>query len=135
MRAFVDTSALLALGRQSDQYHLDAVQILRNHAGEGLRFVGTTLILGELHGHLLYQRGPAAAGLTLSKLLEDPIHEWVPVSADLVREAQSRWLARFEDQSISLVDAVSFEVMRTRRLTHAFAFDHHFEVVGYSLLR
>jgi predicted nucleic acid-binding protein len=43
-------------------------------------------------------------------------------------------LARFADQELSLIDAVSFEVMRRNRLTHAFAFDRRFETAGFALL-
>jgi predicted nucleic acid-binding protein len=32
------------------------------------------------------------------------------------------------------VDAVSFEVMRRRRIEAAFAFDRHFETAGFRLL-
>ncbi|MEX1256737.1 MAG: PIN domain-containing protein [Gemmatimonadota bacterium] len=135
MRAFVDTSALLALSRRKDQHHEDAVEVARSPAAAGLRFVGTTLVLGELHAHLLHLRGPAEARIALSALLGDPIHEWVEVTAELVSEAANRWLERFADQPFSLVDAVSFEVMRREKLTHAFAFDRHFEVAGFTLLR
>lgn len=44
-------------------------------------------------------------------------------------------LARFADQRFSLVDAVSFEVMRQAGVTQAFAFDQRFEVAGFELLR
>lgn len=56
-------------------------------------------------------------------------------SADLVRDAVMEWLAHFADQRFSLVDAVSFEVMRQAGVSHAFAFDKHFEVAGFALLR
>jgi hypothetical protein len=69
------------------------------------------------------------------QLLDDPVHEWVQVSADLVRDAVTEWLARFADQRFSLVDAVSFEVMRQAGVSQAFAFDKHFEVAGFALLR
>jgi len=36
--------------------------------------------------------------------------------------------------AISFADAVSFEVMRRERLTHAFAFDKHFVTAGFKLL-
>jgi len=35
---------------------------------------------------------------------------------------------------LSLVDAVSFEVMRQRGLNEAFAFDRHFGEAGFSLV-
>jgi uncharacterized protein len=134
VRVLVDTSALLALARSRDEYHQRAVRIADRHLTAGGRFVGTTLVLAELHAHLLYLRGIREARTALERLLNDPIHEWVEVSADLVREAAGRWLARFADHDLTLADAVSFEVMRTRRLRRAFAFDHHFEIAGFELL-
>ena len=133
MRVLADTSALLALSRQQDQHHTRAVRIAERHLAAGGRYLGTTLILGELYSHLLYLRGPVGARAALTHLLDDPMHKWVDVTAALVREANTRWLMRFADQSCSLVDAVSFEVMRLEKVTQAFAFDHHFEVAGFEL--
>ena len=130
MQVLVDTSALLALSRRQDQHHVRAVRFAERHLAAGGRYLGTTLILGEFYSHVLYLRGPAGARDALTHLLEDPLHEWVDVSAALVREATARWLVRFADQRFSLVDAVSFEVMRQEKITQAFAFDRHFEVAG-----
>jgi predicted nucleic acid-binding protein len=33
-----------------------------------------------------------------------------------------------------LIDAVSFELMRRNKVTHAFAFDQHFAIAGFKLL-
>jgi len=38
------------------------------------------------------------------------------------------------DPTISLVDRVSFELMRRRRVSRAFAFDEHFAEQGFELL-
>ena len=135
MRALVDTGAVLAMFYARDRYHPRAVELERRHRFSGGRYVGTTLVLGEFHSQLLYLRGPSDARRAIDSLLNDPTHQWVAVSAELVAAATSNWLARFADQAFSLTDAVSFEVMRREKLTHAFAFDRHFEVAGFELLR
>jgi predicted nucleic acid-binding protein len=135
VRVFVDTSALYALRRQKDRHHARARELAAFHRSSGDRYVGTTLVLAELHSNLLYSRGPSEARDSIAKLMEDSAHEWIPVSLELMYAATMSWLARFADQRFSLTDAVSFEVMRREKLTHAFAFDRHFEVAGFELLR
>lgn len=135
MRALIDTGALIALARPRDQHHAEAVSTARSHREAGGSFLGSTLILGEFHSHLLFLRGPAGAHAVLVRLLVDLIHEWREVSSELAREATERWLLRFRDRPFSLVDAVSFELMRREGLDRAFAFDHRFEVAGFTLLR
>ncbi|HEV8357295.1 MAG TPA: PIN domain-containing protein [Gemmatimonadales bacterium] len=135
MRVLADTSGLLGLNRPEDRHHAQAVRIAERHKSSGGRYLGTTLVLGEFHAHLLRRRGPAYAREVLVTLLEDSDHEWAPVDEALIRDVATNWLARFPDQPFSLVDAVSFEVMRQQKLTHAFAFDRHFELAGFRLLR
>ncbi len=134
MRALVDTGALLALSRRKDQHHERAIDIAERYLGAGGQFVGTTLILAEFHSHLLYLRGSTEARVAVSALLDDPVHDGLAVSPDLQREAVVRWLARYPDQTFPLIDAVSFEVMRRHKVTHAFAFDRHFAAAGFELL-
>jgi predicted nucleic acid-binding protein len=134
VRVLVDTSALLALSLSRDQWHAKAAHIARASVASGVRYVGTTLVLAEVHTRLLYPRGAADARETVSRLMADPTYEWLSVGPDLIQHAVARWLVRFADQPFSLTDAVSFEVMRKERLTHAFAFDEHFVTAGFKLL-
>lgn len=135
MRAFVDTGALLALSHARDQYHRHAATLARAHQASGGRYLGSTLVLSEFHTHLLYLRGPAGALAALTALLNDPAHSWRSVSPELIEAAKENWLERYPDQRFSLTDAVSFEVMKREKLTHAFAFDQHFLTAGFALLR
>jgi predicted nucleic acid-binding protein len=131
----IDTSALLAIANPRDQYHSDAVAVVRRHVMAGGRFLGSVLVLGELHGHLLHRRGPAVARRILTALLDDSVYEWVEVSAGLIRAATSAWLERHADQGFSLTDAVSFELMRTHKVAVAFAYDDDFRTAGFQLAR
>lgn len=131
---FIDTSALLALAGMRDQYHEAAVALARRHLGTGGAWVSTSLVMAELHALLLRRAGADRARRVVTALLDDPVYEWIGPSADLVRAAASAWLERYTDQRFTLTDAVSFEVMRQKKVTLAFAFDIHFVTAGYTLV-
>jgi predicted nucleic acid-binding protein len=133
-RAFADTSGLLALAHSKDQHHAEAVTIARRHFAAGGRFVSTPMVLGELQSLLLYRRGPQESRKRIGALLADPGYEWVAVDGMTCDDATRNWLERFADQSFTLTDAVSFEIMRLERLTHAFSFDRDFETAGFKRL-
>ena len=130
----VDTSALLALANPRDQYHDRAVETAHRIIKQGQRLVGTTLVLAELHAHLLPRADEGRARVVVGSLLDDPIYEWLDVPVTLVQAAHGAWLERFRDQHFTLTDAVSFEVMQRRGIGVAFAYDRHFEIAGFRLL-
>jgi predicted nucleic acid-binding protein len=113
VRALADTGALLALARRGDQYHAQATALADSWLAGGGRFIGTVQIMAELHSHLLYLRGAGPARTALRHLLADPAHEWFGVGPELVGEAVENWLDRYADQPSSLIDAVTFEIMRS----------------------
>ncbi len=133
-RAAVDTGALLALASTRDQYHERAKDIALRFQRAGGRLVGHALVLGELHGHLLRRIDPMSARRVVAALLHDRSYDWRDASVELIEGGFSRWIERYPDQRFSLTDAVSFELMREERLTHAFAFDRDFTTAGYALL-
>jgi len=51
-----------------------------------------------------------------------------------IEERAEAILARYSDHDFSYVDAVSFAVMRQRRIAEAFAFDPDFLTAGFALL-
>lgn len=134
-RAAIDTSALLALASSRDQYHRRAVGIERAFRAAGGQWVGSTMVLAELHGHLIRRIEPQAARRVMDALLADPAFEWRDSTVDLTRRAINRWIAGYADQRFSLTDAVTFELMREERVTRAFAFDRDFATAGFELLR
>lgn len=135
IRAAIDTSALLALASSRDQHHAAAVAAEARFRRRGGRWVGTTLVLAELHGHLLRRLEPGAARRIITAVVADPAFDWRDASVDLVRGAVDRWIARFADQRFSLTDAATFELMHRERITQAFAFDRDFATAGFELLR
>jgi predicted nucleic acid-binding protein len=76
-------------------------------------------------------RGADEGRRFLESLHQDPTHEVVFVNRDLERAATDRWLRTYRDQPLNLTDAVSFEVMRSRRIRQALALDEHFGLAGF----
>ncbi len=108
--------------------------IERRFRSTGGRWVGSTLVLGELHAHLVRRSDPATARRVISALVKDAAYDWRDATVELVRGAVSAWLERFPDQRFSLTDAVTFEIMRRDRIRRAFAFDRAFLTAGYELM-
>jgi uncharacterized protein len=50
---------------------------------------------------------------------------------ELEDAAERDWLARYQDQDFSLADAVSFAVMRERRIKDVLSLDRHFAIAGF----
>ncbi len=132
-RAAIDTGALLALASPRDQHHAEAVAIAHRHLAVGGRWVGSVLVLAELHGHLLRWREPRAAHAVIDRVRADPAYEWRAVDDALVEGATVNWLLRYADMRLSLSDAVTCELMRLERLDTVFAFDRDFVAMGYRL--
>lgn len=132
-RAAIDTGALLALASPRDQYHGAALRIARTHLSHGGRWIGSTLVLAELHGHLLRWREPRTAHRVLDAVRRDTAYEWIAVDDALIEAATTNWLLRFADHRLSLTDAVTCELMARAKLMQVFAFDQDFVMAGYSL--
>lgn len=131
---FLDTSGWLAAISRQEAAHERARAAYAEQMLGGGALVTTALVMAEMHVLLLELRGPAAALRFLDGVAADPSHEVVDVDRDLRLAAIERWLRRFADQELSLTDAVSFEVMRRRKLRRALALDQRFAVAGFEVL-
>ena len=92
------------------------------------------MILGEAHALFLRLLGRDLAAAALEGALRDPTHVVFPVDDALVRTAVDTWIRPFRDQSFSLCDAVSFEVMQRERITSALSIDRHFVTAGFEIV-
>jgi predicted nucleic acid-binding protein len=131
---FLDTSGWLAAVSPREPAHARARAAYAECLKRGEQLVTTALVVAELHTLLLRFRGPAFALEFLDRLAADPSHEIVDVDRDLRLAAVERWLRRYDDQDFSLTDAVSFEVMRRRKLRRALALDRQFVTAGFGIL-
>ena len=126
MKVFVDTSALLAILDEDDRFHREAAETFR------ALIAGTELVTHnyvEVETLTLARRrlGPGAVARLTDRLLPAMTTIWVDEPLHRAALAAQRSAAA----SVSLVDTVSFEVMRREGIVQAFAFDVDFEAQGF----
>jgi uncharacterized protein len=126
---FVDTSAFFALADRADQNHHIAKVTLKSVAESESFFTHNYVIIESV---ALMQRRLGIS--VVQRFLEDmksfDIH-WVSQELQ-IRAVQS--LLQNKKRSVSLVDYVSFEVMRARKSDTAFVFDADFQKAGFKVL-
>ncbi len=128
---FVDASAWIALADADDQYHSEARGVYLNLLKQRRQLLTTNLVIGEAYVAIRRTLGHSQAITFLESLRASPRITKVYADAPLEDEAE-RILRKYTDQDFSYVDAVSFALMRQRRLTEAFAFDKHFATAGFT---
>jgi predicted nucleic acid-binding protein len=131
MKLFVDTSALLCLLNATDVNYSPAKAIWEGLIGADTELVTHNYVLVETSALVLRRLGLEALRVFESDVV--PILEVVWVTPD-VHEAAVGAHMLAASRSLSLVDCVSFEVMRRAGLRAAFAFDAHFGEFGYELV-
>lgn len=127
---FVDTSAWYPLANRGHPDHASVLDVLTERIREGARVVTTNLVVAETHALLIRRGSREAAVRFLGEVRSDPLV--VEASTpDLEQRAISEWLVRYEDQTFTLTDAVSFTVMADRGIREALALDRHFATAGF----
>lgn len=99
----------------------------------GARLVTTNLVVMETHALLLHRVGHTVA-LTFVQTVYEPPTLVVSSTAELEQHAIADWIVRYADQSFSLVDAVSFAVMKARGIPRALTLDAHFATAGFRMV-
>ena len=132
MKVFLDTSALFAVLDRDDANHLRArEQWISLVDSEDNVFVTTNYVLVECSALILHRLGfEAVRGFQEDMLGLVNIH-WI--DSETHRASVSAFLAASR-RKLSLVDCVSFEVMRTLGIKLAFAFDSHFREQGFTCI-
>jgi predicted nucleic acid-binding protein len=131
MTVFVDTSALYALLDRSDANHRSAVNAWVDFLKSDERLITSNYVLVESFALTQSRLGIAAA-----RLLEEDIMPIINVNfvgREIHRSSISAVLSAGR-RNLSLVDCVSFEIMRTLGIKTAFTFDPHFKEQGFTIL-
>lgn len=126
--AFVDTSGLLAVLDRSDQHHARATRQWVSLIENCTPLLSTNYVIIETSAVAQNRLGMDAVRVFIEDILPLLAIEWVTSETHAAGTAALLAAGR---RQLSLVDCVSFEIMRRRGLTRAFAFDRHFREQGY----
>jgi predicted nucleic acid-binding protein len=131
MRVFIDTSAFYALLDRDDESHRKAKNSWADLLKNDDILVTNNYVLVETFALIQHRLGMDAVRGFQNDLL--PLVNIEFVVPELHRSGVSALLSASR-RNLSLVDCVSFEMMRTLEIKMAFAFDPHFKEQGFNTL-
>ena len=131
MKIFIDTSAFYALLDRDDDNHEAAKNAWAKILTAENTLVTSNYVLVETFALMQNRLGVAAVRAFQGDLL--PILNVEFVNLETHRSGTSALLAASK-RSLSLVDCISFELMRTLGIKSAFAFDAHFKEAGFQAI-
>ena len=124
---FVDSGYVIALVNHRDQHHSQAIELVRAYNRRLL--VVTDAVVLEI-GNALVHRFRRQAVEVIERFLASDDVQIVHLTSDLLERAFAVYRSH-QDKAWSLVDCVSFEVMREMGINRAPTFDHHFAQAGF----
>lgn len=126
---FVDTSGIFALLDRGDPHHAHAKTVIQEIVEADVPLITHNYVLLETVS-LAHRRMGRRVAAAVEGIAVDLDVDWI--DAGRHAEAMRLWSAR--TGTLSLVDQVSFLVMRERGIDTAFAFDTHFGREGFKTL-
>lgn len=126
----VDTAYVLALVNERDQYHERAQQLA--DFVEGQELLITDAVLLEIGNALARGFKPQAVEIITYFIEAEEVE--VYAYPQRVFDQAFALYKKYEDKEWSLVDCISFVVMRERGIKKALTFDRHFEQAGFTLI-
>jgi predicted nucleic acid-binding protein len=133
MNIFIDTSALFSIIDGTDLNHFEGSKIFSEITDSNNNFVTSNYILLESSA-LIQRRLGFDALIDFSENLIPIFDDIVWVDNNL--HFQGLLKLKFEKRrDLSLVDCISFEIMKIKKIQKVFAFDKHFSEKGFDLLK
>jgi predicted nucleic acid-binding protein len=131
VRLFIDTSGLYTLLDESGVSHERAAHAWNALESSGWVPVTSNYVVVEALTLARARLGAPAAKRMASELL--PVVETRWIDSELHRTGLEAWLATGPSQ-VSLVDRVSFALMRAESISTAFALDPDFRTAGFEVI-
>lgn len=129
---FVDTSALIALLCQNDEFHETASRIMNKLCEDETIMVTSNYVINETIA-LIQRRISVAAAC-------DFIVNYIPILKinfidEIEHNASNEFFLARRRSRLSFTDCSSFIVMTKLKISTAFCFDKHFHQAGFKLVK
>ena len=131
MRIFIDTSAFYALLDRDDANHQKAKKVWADLLRADHTLITSNYVLVETFALLQNRLGIEAARGFQDDLL--PLINLELVSSGVHRSGIAALLSASR-RSLSLVDCVSFDIIRSSGIKTVFAFDQHLQEQGFTIM-
>ncbi len=131
MVIFVDTSAFYPLIDRDDQLHEKAARFWIDALESDEVFVTNNYIVVESVTLIQRRLGIKAVRVFVEDILPVVNIRWVNEAVHSIALSSMLMASK---RNLSLVDCVSFEMMRQVGINHAFTFDRHFKQQGFKCL-
>jgi uncharacterized protein len=130
---FVDSGAWIALALSRDPLHANAREQWDLLHGAGARLHTSVPVVIETFTFLDRNANRDVALMWKEAVYKPGTAKILPCE---LRDLEQSWgyFRRTELHKLSAVDATSFAIMKRARIRLAYAFDHHFAVVGFRLV-
>lgn len=129
-----DTCALLAIFDPRDQYRGDALLLFRKLIKHSYPLYITSQTIAETQRRILYTShlGYPKAINFLEFIYDESINIIRPSEQDELQAIE--YIRRYNDQSLSLTDAINMAVMKRMGIMRVFTFDRHFTLLGFQAI-
>jgi len=129
-KTLIDTGFVIALINKRDQFHAQAKELAQKFDGQPL--LVTDAVLLEIGNALSRGFKAEAVAIMDSFILSDDV-EIVHLIPSLFAEGFDLYKS-YQDKEWSLVDCISFIVMRQYKIRQALTFDQHFAQAGFEMI-
>jgi predicted nucleic acid-binding protein len=129
-KIFVDTGAWFAIADKTDQFHRKARDYIKRIVENRNNLITSNLVVHEAAMLLSRKLSKEAASRFLQTIYNDDDVEVIHCNEAVEKEAYSIF-HHYAEQDFSIVDCVSFVLMKKLEIKRVFTFDKHFKTMRF----
>jgi uncharacterized protein len=130
---FIDTSFIIALASRKDSNHQTALELSKYIKENQIKLLTSEFIILEMCNSFAKANLKKNAIILVDSIYQDPNIEVLGLS-DKYFQSGLELYRKADDKSWSLVDCISFEILREKGFKNVLTTDKHFFQAGFNVL-